>query len=229
MGEMVAWYAVFLFSVTLHEAAHAWTAKLGGDPTAYLGGQVSLDPLPHIRRQPFGMVILPAISLLLTGWPFGFASAPYDPFWAYKHPRRAAWMALAGPGSNLSLVIVSVLLAHTGIALGIFSVPAYIGFAHIVDSNFSGFCSAFAYLLGILFTMNLILAVLNVIPLPPLDGSEIISLFINEERARAYQEIIKNPAFGFLGLFLAWQVFDPLFEVIFLIVINLIYPGHSFG
>ena len=124
---------------------------------------------------------------------------------------------------------VSVFLAHIGIALNIFSVPNSIGFAHFVDANYSGFCSSFAYLLGIVFTMNLILAVLNVIPLPPLDGSEIVSLFISEERARAYQEVIKNPAFGFLGLFLAWQVFDPLFDVIFLIVINLIYPGHSFG
>ena len=98
------YYVVFLFSTTVHEAAHAWAAKLGGDLTAYHGGQVSLDPRPHIQREPFGMVILPLISTLTTGWPFGYASAPYDPQWAMRHPKRHAWMALAGPASNLTLV-----------------------------------------------------------------------------------------------------------------------------
>src|SRR4026208_1476601 len=98
------WYLVFLFSTTFHEAAHAWVAKLGGDLTAYHGGQVSLDPRPHIQREPFGMLILPLISTLISGGPFGVASAPYDPRWAMRYPRRAAWMALAGPTANLGLV-----------------------------------------------------------------------------------------------------------------------------
>ena len=80
------YYLVFLFSTTVHEAAHAWAAKRGGDLTAYLGGQVSLDPRPHIKREPFGMVILPLLSVAISGWPFGFASAPYDPAWAMRYP-----------------------------------------------------------------------------------------------------------------------------------------------
>ena len=76
LADAILFYVVFLFSTTLHEAAHAWVAKLGGDLTAYHGGQVSLDPMPHIRREPFGMVILPLLSAVTTGWPFGFASAP---------------------------------------------------------------------------------------------------------------------------------------------------------
>ena len=58
----VVWYVVFLLSTTCHEAAHAWAAKLGGDLTAFHGGQVSLDPIPHIRREPFGMVIFPLLT-----------------------------------------------------------------------------------------------------------------------------------------------------------------------
>src|SRR2546422_6505961 len=80
MNQLVlafGWYLVFLFSTTFHEAAHAWVAQLGGDLTAYEGGQVSLDPRPHIRREPWGMVVLPLISVLMFGWPFGFASTPY--------------------------------------------------------------------------------------------------------------------------------------------------------
>lgn len=74
----LAFFAVFLFSTTLHEAAHAWAALRGGDPTAYAGGQVSLDPMPHIRREPFGMIVLPLLTSVTIGWPMGYASAPYD-------------------------------------------------------------------------------------------------------------------------------------------------------
>ena len=107
IGEGLTFYVVFLFSTTLHEAAHAWAAKLGGDLTAYHGGQVSLDPLPHIRREPFGMVILPLLTALTMGFPIGFASAPYDPAWAQKYPKRSAWMALAGPAANLLLMLIA--------------------------------------------------------------------------------------------------------------------------
>ena len=76
LGSALVYYVVFLFSTTLHEAAHAWVALRGGDPTAYAGGQVSLDPRPHIRREPMGLVVLPLVFVILSGWPLGFASAP---------------------------------------------------------------------------------------------------------------------------------------------------------
>ena len=62
------WYVVFLLSTTCHEAAHALAAKWGGDLTAFHGGQVSLDPVPHIRREPFGMVVFPILSYAMGGW-----------------------------------------------------------------------------------------------------------------------------------------------------------------
>src|SRR5512135_3414539 len=107
IGKALIYYLVFLLSTTFHEAAHAWAALLGGDPTAYHGGQVSLDPRAHIRREPMGMLVIPLLSALISGWPMGFASAPYDPAWARRHPRRAAWIALAGPAANLTLVLLA--------------------------------------------------------------------------------------------------------------------------
>ena len=71
------WFVVFLFSTTCHEGAHALVAKLGGDPTA--SGQVTLNPIPHIQREKFGMVVMPILSYLLGGYMMGWASAPYDP------------------------------------------------------------------------------------------------------------------------------------------------------
>src|SRR5580698_6914883 len=134
----VTWYVVFLLSTTCHEAAHAWAAKLGGDLTAFHGAQVSLDPIPHIRREPFGMVVFPILSYIVGGWMMGWASAPYDPLWAQRHPRRAAWMSLAGPGANLSLAILAGLLIHVGIWTGVLARPGAVGFTHIVVAAQSG-------------------------------------------------------------------------------------------
>src|SRR6187401_878933 len=113
-SDGLLWYLVFLYSTICHEAAHAWTALRLGDDTAYRGGQVSLDPLPHIRREPFGMVVVPLISLLAGGWMIGWASAPYDPRWALQYPRRSALMALAGPAVNMILVLLAALALRAG-------------------------------------------------------------------------------------------------------------------
>src|ERR687897_3355216 len=87
------WFASFLFSTTVHEAMHAWAAYRGGDPTAYHGGQVSLSPVPHVAREPIGMLVLPLITSFTQGWAIGWASAPYDPHWAARYPKRASVMA----------------------------------------------------------------------------------------------------------------------------------------
>ena len=119
----LAWFAVFVFSTTLHEAAHSWAALQLGDPTAYHGGQVSLNPLPHIEREPVGMVVIPLISFFMYGWMIGWASAPYDPSWAARHPRRAAWMALAGPAANLLLLLTAGAIIRAGMMMGYFEPP----------------------------------------------------------------------------------------------------------
>ncbi len=226
LAQGLTYYIVFLFSTTLHEAAHAWAAYRGGDPTAYHGGQVSLDPRPHIRREPVGMVLLPVVSVLLSGWPFGFASAPYDPNWAVRHPKRAALMALAGPASNLLLVLLAGVLLRVGVAAGVFFPPDRVGFGHLADAVPGGLWSGVAPVLSAFFSLNLLLAVLNLLPLPPLDGSGAVPLFLSPEKSRSYMQFLwGNPMIGWIGLFLAWQVFEFFFNPVFLGAINLLYPG----
>src|SRR5947209_12803502 len=152
------WFIVFLFSTTCHEAAHALAAKLGGDPTAFHGGQVTLNPIPHMQREPFGMILVPVLSFLLTrgGWMMGWASAPYDPLWQRQHPRRAAWMALAGPAANFTLMLLAAAAIREGIALGRLAPPSTIsGFSGLVVSS-SGEASFFSSALSILFVLNLL-------------------------------------------------------------------------
>jgi Zn-dependent protease len=223
----IAWLALFIISVTLHEAAHAWVAKRGGDLTAYAGGQVSLNPLPHIRREPLGMLVIPLISSFLLGWPFGYASTPYNAAWAHEHPRRAALMAAAGPLTHLLIVALCAAVIRLGISGGIFVQPDSVGFRHIADAG-SG-PTGLSVVISMLFTLNLVMLVLNLLPLPPLDGSGIVALFLSEGAARKYRAFISNPVFGFLGLLLVWRLFAPLFGLAFLQVINLVYWPTVYG
>lgn len=232
--DAIAYLVVFLLSTTLHEAAHAWAAMRGGDLTAYRGGQVSLDPIPHIRREPFGMLVLPLLTAFTTGWPFGFASAPYDPAWAQRHPNRAALMALAGPAANLLLVLVSVVLLRAGMAAGIFQAPSSIRFGHIIATDAEGIWPAVALMIGAFFSVNLLLATLNLLPLPPLDGSGAIPLLLSPEAGNTYQQFIwRNPALGWVGILIAWRAFDlifnPVFNPVFVGAVNLLYPGLHYG
>jgi Zn-dependent protease len=230
IGEGLTFYVVFLFSTTLHEAAHAWAAKLGGDLTAYRGGQVSLDPMPHIRREPFGMVILPLLTALTMGFPIGFASAPYDPVWAQKYPRRSAWMALAGPGANLLLVLLSGIAIRIGDMTGVFGPQTTATFGHIVSTNAGAVWTAGAFFLGTMYSMNLLLAAFNLMPFPPMDGSAAIPLLVGDDAGRVWQNLIwRTPALNFVGYFLAWQLFPYIFNPLFFGSLSLLYPGVRYS
>jgi Zn-dependent protease len=219
-----------LFSTTCHEAAHALAAKLGGDLTAFHGGQVSLDPIPHIRREPFGMVLFPLLSFIGGGWMMGWASAPYDPTWSYRHPHRAAWMSLAGPGANFTLALIAGILMHVGIAAGMFQLPNTAHFSQMVDATAPGAGEALAKFLSLLFSLNVLLGSFNLLPIPPLDGFTGVGLLMSEEKARRLEEVgNRMRTFSFVGLVLGWRLFDYLYGPILLTSIRLLYPGQGYG
>jgi len=160
-------FITLIISLTVHEAAHAVVALWGGDRTAYNGGQVTLNPLPHIRREPFGMLVLPILGLVLSNGhsTFGFAHAPYDPVWAYRNPKKSALMAAAGPLANLLL------------AAAAFAILWWLG------RPLSNEGTAVRQIAGQFLYLNLLLAVLNAIPLPPLDGAAVVSGLVRPARA----------------------------------------------
>lgn len=221
------WYAVFLLSVTCHEAGHAFVAYRGGDSTAYLGGQVTLNPLPHIQREPFGTVLIPMLSYLMMGFMMGWASAPYDPQWEERHPRRASAMAAAGPAANLILLCIGFVVLKAGLAAQIWqpAMPESLGFDRLVVVPDGGAIEGLGRFCSLLVSLNLLLVVLNLIPLPPLDGSAIVAGLVPAAR-RLRDQLRASGIGGLAGLLIAVYSLQYLFTPLFRIVLRWLHPGY---
>jgi len=224
----VVWYLAFVVSTTVHEAAHGLSAKKFGDPTAYHHGLVTLDPIPHIQRSPFGMLIIPILSYVLNGWMLGWASAPYDPYWAHNNRKQAALMSLAGPASNLILVIAAGSLIRIGMLLGHFHPPETITFTGVTAADSPGLANSSAIVISIFFSLNLILLAFNLIPLPPLDGSGVLMLFMQESAAEKYEHFLSQPGISLFGIVVAWNIFDKVLPVIQSVALAILYPGLTY-
>jgi Zn-dependent protease len=222
------WFVAFLFSTTVHEAMHALVAWKGGDPTAYHGGQVSLSPVPHIRREPIGMLVVPLLTALTQGWAMGWASAPYDPLWAERHPRRAALMAAAGPAGNLLIALVALTGLKAGLLIGWFSAPERAAF-HSLVADTAGTASFLGSLLSVLLVLNVFLGLFNLLPLPPLDGFSVVTIFLPEQQAHRLRQIQTSGMTSMVGLLVAWRVFPMMTRPLFSMILWLVHPNESYG
>jgi len=127
----IIWYFAFVVSLVLHEFSHAFASYKLGDDTAYRGGQVSLNPIPHMKREKFGTIIVPILSYIFGGWMIGWASAPFDYNWAARNMKKSAVMSLAGPASNFLLFFIAALAIRIGYVYGIFEAPESINFSRV--------------------------------------------------------------------------------------------------
>lgn len=176
---------VLLFAISVHESAHAWMANRLGDPTAKMLGRVSLNPLVHI--DPFGTILLPAVLILMGFPPFGYAKpTPVDTRNFKNVVRDDILTAVAGPISNLltafvAVICLAVILRGTGAGVS----PIFRG---------TDVASPLAKMFELAILINVILAVFNLIPLPPLDGSHVIRHFLSYETLKVYDRV------GYFGL-----------------------------
>jgi Zn-dependent protease len=181
---------VLLFAITVHEAAHGWAAAQFGDFTAKSMGRITLNPVAHI--DPIGTVLLPLILVIAGAPPFGWAKpVPVNPF-NLKNPRRDnLWISAAGPGSNLTVAALALL----GIMFLKILSPGAALFLRNYLLGRGGLAPGFHPLEGlalILFygvLVNTYLAVFNLIPVPPLDGSGVLMGFLSQEAAQAYDRV----------------------------------------
>lgn len=191
ISQIVAQIVAFLFALSFHEAAHAWSANKLGDPTARDLGRITMNPLAHI--DPIMTVLFPAMMIMAGLPPFGAAKpVPVDTR-NLAHPKRDhAWIAAAGPISNVILAAVSIALMRMLLS----GAPPF-GWlpASVLDPAF--------LLLRWSIVVNLVLATFNIIPIPPLDGSWILSNVLTGSAERLYRSI---QPYGFLILIvLMWS------------------------
>ncbi len=159
-----------LLAITVHEAAHGYAARHFGDMTAERMGRISLNPLRHI--DPFGTIILPALTVLLGGILFGWAKPVPVNFRNLRHPKQdMLWVAAAGPLSNLAMAVMwAILLNISG------HLPPYVGAFLALTSQ-----------VGI--SINVVLMVINLIPIPPLDGGRIMVSLLPMHLAVKFQQL----------------------------------------
>ncbi len=178
-----------LFAITIHEASHGWTANKLGDPTAYSLGRVTLNPIPHI--DPIGTIIFPFILILMGAPPFGWAKpVPVNPLNLRNPKKDNLWISAAGPTSNLSVAAISLILIVILKRID----PNVVYFLGGASRGFNPL-GAFALILYYMAYINCLLAIFNLIPIPPLDGSGVLMGFLSEEATQKYERI--RP-FGFI-------------------------------
>ncbi len=226
--EALVWYLAFVVAVTCHEAAHALVALWGGDRTAYHAGQVSLNPAPHMRREPFGMILAPLVTVFMTGWPIGWASTPYDPAWEQRYPRRAGWMAAAGPGANLLLALLAIAALRIGLESGAFFAPDSVYASRFVGAE-TQLVDNFGRFLSMLLTVNSVLFLFNLIPVPPLDGAAILGLLLPEETGERLREMMSSGPAAMFGLVVAWMLFSRIGGPLLTTLVALVHPGGVYG
>jgi len=180
---------ILVYSAILHEIAHGFVAEKLGDPTARLMGRLTLNPKSHI--DPFMSILLPLL-LIISGSPVVFGAAkpvPVDPF-NFREPKKdLAIVSLAGPATNALIAIVAAIL----IKLLIFATP-YFGASPMLTNIV---IPVYTFL-ALVVRMNLLLAIFNLIPIPPLDGSKIFALVLSDRQAATYMSI---GTFGILIIF----------------------------
>ena len=209
--------AVLIFSVIIHEVSHGYVAEYLGDPTARNAGRLTLKPIPHMSL--FGMVIFPLISYFAWGIPVGAAKpVPYNPN-NLKNPRKGgALIAAAGPMSNLVIAVVFGAMLRSMSAAGVLPLTLVSVF-------------------GIVIYLNILLAVFNLVPIPPLDGSKVVNLFLPRRAAfhwdnfwEKFQGWIQQNFLLFLILFIflfqyvlsaVFFVIGPVIEFLFALIAGL--------
>ena len=211
IAHLVVWYLVFLFSVTFHEYAHARAAALLGDRTAYFGGFLTLDPLPHLRRSPFGLILIPIITYFQLGWMMGWASVPYDPIWGKRQPFGKAIMSAAGPISNFLLAAVGWAGLRIMLALHVLRIAPNPTMYHLVIPVGYGSQSpvaAICFGLQIFVDLNVILGLFNLMPVPPLDGASVLEGLAPRRLGPIFDKLRESFLLGWAALIIWWQLFD---------------------
>ena len=194
--------AVLIMSVVIHEVSHGFSANALGDPTARLQGRLTLNPLKHL--DPIGSIIVPAITYLVGGFIFGWARpVPYNPYNLKNQKWGPGAVAAAGPLANILMAIIFGLIVRFGAANGFI-------------------VGAFLEIIILIVFINIILAIFNLVPIPPLDGSKVLFAFL-PYRWRSLQIFLEQYGFLLLLIFILffWSIILPVVFGLFRLITGL--------
>jgi Zn-dependent protease len=199
--QLVLTIVLLVISLSVHEAAHGWVAWKCGDPTAKELGRITLNPIPHI--DPFMTVILPAIMYYSVGFVFGGAKPVPVNFHRLRHPwRDMSLVALAGPGSNLLLAVFFIIAWKFFMTTGWYNNAADL--ASLRDQDL------LPQILKEAVFFNVLLAVFNLIPIPPLDGSRVMAWLLPPNLRESYGHFERFGLFIVVGLIFLSPGFNAL-------------------
>jgi Zn-dependent protease len=195
---LLFFFIIIIPSAIIHEYAHAWMADYLGDPTARSLGRLTLNPIPHIDM--FGTILMPVFLFLASGGSFLFAYAkpvPYNPYNLRDQKRDPALVGIAGPASNIIIAVVFGVLAR------VIDIP-----------NFTN-------LLEVIVYANILLAVFNMVPIPPLDGSKVLYALLPDS-AWKFKQTLEQYGFFFLlfFIFFAFDLILPIIKFLFQIIVG---------
>jgi Zn-dependent protease len=217
VGNLIIFFIVLLFSLSFHEAAHAWTSNRFGDDTGKLQGRITLNPIAHI--DPIGTILFPLLSAVvgipLLGWAKPVQTNPR--LWRDK-TKANIMVSAAGPLSNFILAVIAFVIIKLLIMSGVLMLNGGYYTLVVAAPGQPVYMSALAVLLSVLLMLNVLLGVFNFIPVPPLDGSHILEELLPSGMAEAYYQV--RP-FGFILLYLLMMlgvfsaIFVPVYKAVF--------------
>ena len=219
-GNLIIWFIVLLFSLSFHEAAHAWTSEKFGDSTGRYQGRITLNPVAHI--DPFGTILFPIISALsgipLLGWAKPVQTNPL--LWRDKTKANIC-VSAAGPISNFILAAVAFIVIKSLLTLNVVQLRG--GYYTLIQplSEQGAFMAPLSVFLSVMLLLNIGLGVFNLIPVPPLDGSHVLEELLPASMSEAYAQI---QPYGFLLLYglMFLGVFGAIFVPVYRFVIMML-------
>lgn len=223
-GDRLLQLPVLLFSVVIHEYAHARSAYWAGDDTAASQGRMSLNPLVHI--DPWGTILVPLfLTLSRAGFIIGWARpVPVNPL-RFRSSEWDLFVSLAGPGSNLILALVAAVLLKLLLAFGVVNgdvLITYLRYGYTPEPEPLGLVLLF------FITLNILLALFNLIPIPPLDGSRVVYRFLASARSPLAERYVALEQYGMIILIILlisplWRYFGILVGKATLLVLRFVF------
>ena len=219
-GNLIIWFIVLLFSLSFHEAAHAWTSERFGDSTGRYQGRITLNPIAHI--DPFGTILFPIVSALsgipLLGWAKPVQTNPL--MWRDKTKANIC-VSAAGPVSNFILAAVAFIVIKSLLTLDVVRLRG--GYYTLIQPqpDQAAFLAPLSVFLSVMLLLNIGLGVFNLIPVPPLDGSHVLEELLPASMSEAYAQIqpygfLLLYGLMFLGVFGA--IFRPLYDLVLMLL-----------